>query len=84
MTNELTLEIMEAGTQNFDQLVDICEHKLKAILDNHAPMKERSLTIRHTVPWFTTKIITQKRKVQRREKNTFLLNVTLQCSTYRD
>ena len=59
---------MEAGIQNLDELVDICEHKLKTILNNHAPMKERSLTMRHTVPWFTTEIIAQKRKVQRREK----------------
>ena len=59
---------MEADIQHLDELVDICEHKLKAILDNHAPMKEISITIRHTVPWFTTEIITQKRKVQRREK----------------
>ena len=54
---------MKAEIQNLDELVDICEHKLKAILDNHAPMKERSITIRHTVPWFTTEIIAQKRKV---------------------
>ena len=66
--DKLTSEIMEAETPNLDELVDICEHKLKAILDNHAPMKERSVTRRHTVPWFTTEIITQKRKVQRREK----------------
>ena len=31
-------------------------------------MKERSITIRHSVPWFTTEIIAQKRKVGRREK----------------
>ena len=31
-------------------------------------MKERSITIRYTLPWFTTKIITQKRMVRRREK----------------
>ena len=66
--DKLTSEMMEAGTQNLDELVDICEHKLKAILYNHAPRKERSITIRNTVPWFTTEIIAQKRKVQRREK----------------
>ena len=59
---------MGAGIQNLDQLVDICEHKLKTILDNHVPMKERSLTLRHTVPWFTAEIIAQKRKAHRREK----------------
>ena len=61
--DKLTSEIMEAETQNLDELINICEHKLKAILDNHAPMKERSITIRHTVPWFTMEIIAQKRKV---------------------
>ena len=66
--NKLTSEIMEAGKQNLDELIDICEHKLKTILDNHAPMKERSLTIRHIVPWFIIGIIAQKTKVQRREK----------------
>ena len=31
-------------------------------------MMEKSITIGHTVPWFTTGIITQKRMVRRREK----------------
>ena len=48
---------MESVIQNLDELVDICEHKLKTTLDNHAPMKERSLTISHTIPWFTMEII---------------------------
>ena len=59
---------MEAGIQNLNELVDICEHKLKTILDSHVPMKERTLTIRHTIPWFTMEIIAQKRKVQIRQK----------------
>ena len=59
---------MEAEPQNLDDLVEICKHTLKAILDNHAPMKKRSITIRCTVPWFTTEIIAQKRMVRRREK----------------
>ena len=59
---------MEGEQQNLDDLVEICRHKLKAILDNHAPMKERSITIRHNVPWFTTEIIAQKGMAKRREK----------------
>ena len=66
--DKLTPEIMKAEIQNLDELVDICEHKLKAILDNHALMKETSFTIRHTVPWFTTEITAQKREVGRRKK----------------
>ena len=61
--DKLTSEIIEVEIQNLDELVDICEHKLKTVLDNHAPMMEKSVTIRHTVPWFTTEITAQKRKV---------------------
>ena len=38
--DKLTSEIMEAEIQNLDELVDIFEHKLKDILENHVPMKE--------------------------------------------
>ena len=60
---------MEAEPQNLDDLVEIHEHKLKAVLDNHASMmEERSITTRLTVPWFSTEIIAQKRAVRRRKK----------------
>ena len=53
-------------------------------------MKERSITIRCTVPWFTTEIITQKRKVGRREKiwhkygqDHQWQDLKIECSKYR-
>ena len=55
---------MEVKPQNLDDLVEICKCKLKAILDNHAPMKERSITIRHTVPWFATEIMAQNEQLE--------------------
>ena len=40
---------MGAEPQYLDDQVEICIHKLKAILGNHALMKERSITIKCTV-----------------------------------
>ena len=58
-----------------DELVDICEHKLKTILDNHAPMKVRSLTIGHTVPWYTTEIIAQKKSKEGRKSGKCMVKI---------
>ena len=58
--DELTSEIMGGRTTKPGWSGRDMQPKLKAMLDNHAPMKERSITIRHTVPWFTTEIMAQK------------------------
>ena len=53
-------------------------------------MKEVSFAIRHTVPWFTTEIITQKRKVRRMEtfwhkygQDLQWQALTIECSKYK-
>ena len=53
---------------NVHQLVALYNSLLASILDKHAPVKRRVITIRPAAPWYTEKIKTEKRKRRRLER----------------
>lgn len=48
--------------QDLSQLIGSYNHTLKSLLDLHAPIKRRTVTIRPSTPWFTNEIANAKRK----------------------
>lgn len=51
--------------EDLHQLVTLCNSVLAAILDKHAPVRRRAMTIRPTAPWYTEEIKSEK-KIRRR------------------
>ena len=56
------------GDENTDDLVCILKTELDRLLDLHAPIKIKYITLRRSRPWFTEDIRAQKKVVHRREK----------------
>ena len=59
-------EVSEIVTGTIDDMVEDVECKLLPALNKHAPEITKTLTIRHSIPWYTEKIKEQKRIVCRR------------------
>ena len=74
--------IMEVSSTSLRDLIDHYESILSGLLDVHAPVREKTKTVRTNSPWFTPEIREQKiirRRLERRcyTKNCTLNNVSL-------
>ena len=59
---------VENQFDDLNTLVNKFEDSLRNILDNHAPLKTKQITIRTKYPWFNDDIKEQKKLVRRKEK----------------
>ena len=53
---------------DLDTLVDQYDTVLRSILDKHAPLKQRLVTVRPAAPWYTAEVTDEKRKRRRLER----------------
>ncbi len=53
---------------DFDALVDYYNNELKNILDRHAPMHNKTVSLRNPSPWFSENIKPEKQKRHRLER----------------
>ncbi|RUA04366.1 MAG: hypothetical protein DSY43_06485 [Gammaproteobacteria bacterium] len=54
-------------TNNVEELSDLYDGTLTTLLDQHAPIKRRTITLRPAAPWYTDNIKTEKTKRRRLE-----------------
>ena len=54
-------EDLHAAVNNYDEV-------LRSLLDKHAPVKERVITVRPSAPWYTAEVTTEKRKRRQLER----------------
>ena len=54
-------EDLHAAVNNYDEV-------LRSLLDKHAPVKERVVTVRPSAPWYTAEVTTEKRKRRQLER----------------
>ena len=72
---QLSELISSSSDLDLDTFVDNYDTVLRNILDNHAPLKRRSITIRPSNPWYTPEIDTAKKlrkQLERRWRKTNL------------
>ena len=58
-------------------MVDQYDRVLRQLLYQHAPRKERQVTVRPSAPWYTSDVVAEKRKTRRLERRWRALR--LQC-----
>ena len=58
------LKLMENDDSSLNDLIDRYNTTLSALLDDHAPIRKKVITLHPATPWFTAEI--QKQKVIRR------------------
>ena len=59
------LSLGEDISDDLDTLMQELENTSKAALDKVAPLKTKSISTRHTIPWFDDKLFEKKRVVRR-------------------
>ena len=57
--------LCESPPVNLEDLIDCCNSTLASILDKHAPLRSRTITVRPRVPWFSNDIREAKRERRR-------------------
>ena len=55
------------NTDDPDELVALFDNTLRSLLDRHAPVKHKNITIRPCVPWMNEEIILAKRQRRKAE-----------------
>ena len=55
-------------SSDLDHLVQQYDTLLRSIMDKHAPVKRRVVTIRPAAPWYTNEVSVEKRKRRRLER----------------
>ncbi|XP_061194315.1 uncharacterized protein LOC133202489 [Saccostrea echinata] len=62
---------------SLENLVTSYDHKLRAVLNKHAPEETRTITLRPNTPWYTEDLRTAKREKRRAEKQMRKTNLTV-------
>ena len=62
------LKLMHEKTLSLNDLVERYNTKLASLLNNHAPVRNKVVTLRPKSPWFTPEIKDQKAKLRRLER----------------
>ena len=63
------LEVSDIAIGSIDNMVQELESKLLQALNKHAPEINKTVTVRHRLPWYTDEIKEQKRTIHRRGKS---------------
>ena len=67
--------LIEEPSSHLDILVYQYDNVLRSLLDRHAPIKQRGVTVRPSAPWYSTEIAQNKRirrKLERKWRSTLL------------
>ncbi len=59
---------IDTKTDNLDDLINCYNSKLTDVLDEHAPLQTKEITIREHTPWTTEEIRPEKQKLRKLEK----------------
>ena len=57
-----------ADIDDVNVLTELCDNWMKRSLEIHTPEQTKTITIRHTDPWFTEGVRSLKKAVRRQEK----------------
>ena len=68
-------EDLHAAVNNYDEV-------LRSLLDKHAPVKERVVTVRPSAPWYTAEVTTEKRKRRQLERKWRASELPSDCVQY--
>ncbi len=69
---------------DFNQLVDSFNNTLGSILDRHAPLKIREVSLRPKAPWYTDSVRSSKREKRRLERKWQKSKLTLDHVAFRN
>ncbi|XP_078363787.1 uncharacterized protein LOC144648005 [Oculina patagonica] len=61
-------ELFQMNTDDPDELAALFDNALRSLLDRHAPVKHKNITIRPCVPWMNDEIILAKRQRRKAER----------------
>ena len=61
-------ELLQTDTEDPDELAALFNNTLRSLLDRHAPVKQKNVTIRSRVPWMNDEIILAKRQRRKAER----------------
>jgi len=61
-------ELFQMNTDDPDELATLFDNTLRSLLDRHAPVKHKNITIRPRVPWMNDEIILAKRQRRKAER----------------
>ena len=61
-------ELLQMDTDDPDELAALFDNTLRSLLDRHAPVKHKNITIRPCVPWMNDEIILAKRQRRKAER----------------
>ena len=78
-----TLYSSPAGT-DLDSLVEVFNDKLTSILDEHAPVIDRSVTLRPHAPWYTDRLRAAKQERRQCERSWMKSNLTVDKESYKE
>ena len=65
---DITSSLVPDGNKGTSALVDQFNRVLQELLEKHAPLKTKTITLRPQVPWFTDEMREEKRKKRRLER----------------
>ena len=72
----LTSPLLKDQAVELNALVDQCDNLLRSVLELHAPLKRRTVTLRPSAPWYKPEVVVQKnirRRLERKWRSTRLL-----------
>ena len=61
-------ELVKSPPSDVSQLVELYDTTLSSVLDKHAPLTVKTITIRNSSPWFNNEIKEAKRERRRAER----------------
>ena len=76
-------KLFQMNTDDPDELAALFDNTLHSLLDRHAPVKHKNITIRTCVPWRTDKIILAKRQRRKAERKWRASQVHIDLLSYR-
>ena len=72
----LTSPLLQHQVVELNALVDQYDNVLRSLLDLYAPLKQQTVTLRPSAPWYEPKVVVQKnirRRLERKWRSTRLL-----------
>lgn len=79
-----TLPIFTSPASNVDALLDQYQSNLAGLVDSHAPLKKRLVTLRPSAPWYNDNIASAKRERRKYERRWRKSGLTIHQELYKD